>query len=166
MRKHMLPLLLIALVLALAPPAHADPPARSLPPEQSEATFVVQNCGFDVELQLTGKAGEIFFGDSGIVIGPGQTATLTNLGSGTSTTVNASGPGRINVLENDDVRGTFTLVGTGNWIVFNIDDPDDPIKLVSGRFTITETFDANGDTISVDEDFSSARVVDMCEALA
>lgn len=166
MRAYITLALLIAMVVAVAGPASATPPERLLPPQPADATFVVHNCGFDVELDLTGKSGEILFDDSAIVIGPGQTATLTNLDSDASTTVNISGSGRISVVENDDGSGTFTLVGTGNWILFNIDDPDDPIKLVSGRFTITEVFDADGTTISVDQDLSRARVVNLCEALA
>lgn len=48
----------------------------------------------------------------------------------------------------------------------NVADPSDPIKLVSGRFTSTETYDADGDLVSSEEDFSQARVVNMCEVLA
>lgn len=49
---------------------------------------------------------------------------------------------------------------------FNVADPSDPIKLVSGRFTSTETYDADGDLVSSEGDFSQARVVNMCEVLA
>ena len=113
-----------------------------------------------------GKQGEIFFGDSLLVLAPGAKATLTSLDTGTSTTVNISGPGRSTFVKNEDGSATFTLVGTGNWLVFNVDDPSDPIKLVSGRFTITETYDADGNLASSEEDFSKARVVNMCEVLA
>jgi len=165
MRKSAFAVLLVLLVMLLAGPAHADPPERGVPPIPLEDTLVVDNCG-GVQIDQVGKQGEIFFGDSLLVIAPGAKATLTSLDTGTTTTVNISGPGRGTFVENDDGTATFTLVGTGNWLVFNVDDPSDPIRLVSGRFTITETYDADGNLVSSEEDFSQARVVNMCEVLA
>ena len=165
MRKSAIALLLVLLVTLLAGPAHADPPELGVPPAPLEDTLVVDNCG-GVQIDLAGKQGEIFFGDSLLLLAPGAKATLTNPDTGTTTTVNISGPGRSTFVENEDGSATFTLVGTGNWLVFNVDDPSDPIKLVSGRFTITETYDADGNLVSSEEDFSKARVVNMCEVLA
>lgn len=165
MRKRAIAVLLVLLVALLAGPAHADPPERLLPPGPLEDTLVVDNCG-GVQIDVSGKQGEILFGESQLLIAPGQKATLTNLETGATTTVNISGSGRSTFVENEDGSATLTLVGTGNWLVFNVDDPNDPIKLVSGRFTITQTFDADGNLVSSEEDFSRARVVNMCEVLA
>jgi hypothetical protein len=165
MRKSAIALLVLWAML-LAGPAHADPPERLLPPVPVEDTLVVGNCGFEVQIDVSGKQGEVLFSDSQLLIAPGQNATLTNLANSTTTTVNIAGSGRSTFVENEDGSATFTLVGTGNWLVFNVEDPSDPIKLVSGQFTITETYDADGDLVSSEEDFSQARVVNMCEVLA
>lgn len=130
-----------------------------------EESFVVSNCGFDVRIDVTGKTGEIVFADSSRLIGPGQKVTLTNLDNGNATTANIAGPGRLTLIDDPDGGFTSTVVGTGNWLLFNVDDPSDPIKLVTGPFTITATFDANGTLVAADEDFGTARVVNLCEVL-
>ncbi len=164
MRKSAITLLVLLLMLP-AGAALADPPKLGVPPVPADDSFVVPNCGFDVQIDVTGKVGEIDFGDSIRLIAPGETVTLTNRGNGNATTVNVAGPGRLTEVANPDGGFTSTLRGTGNWLVFNIDDPSDPIKHVTGRFTIIATFDANGAFVTADEDFGRARVVNLCEVL-
>lgn len=157
--------LLILLLLLPAGPALADPPVRGVPPVRVEDSFVVSNCGFEVQIDVTGKTGEIVFGDSIRLIAPGEKVTLTNLDNRNTTTVNVAGPGRLTLIDDLDGGFTSTLIGTGNWLVFNVEDPSDPIKLVTGRFTITATFDADGTLATADEDFGTARVVNLCTVL-
>lgn len=164
MRRSAITLLVLFLMLP-AGVALAAPPGRGVPPAPADESFVVSNCGFDVRIDVTGKTGEIVFGDVIRLITPGGKATLTNLGNGNVTTVNIAGPGRLTLIDNPQGGFTSTLVGTGNWLIFNVDDPSDPIKLVTGRFKIIATVDADGTVVTADEDFGRARVVDLCEVL-
>jgi hypothetical protein len=163
MRKtHAIVGLLFTAMVLLAVPAYAEPPERLLPPEPIAASFVVDNCGFDVLVELEGKEGLIFFADHLRLIAPGQKATLTNLENGNSTTVNISGPGTDTIVENPDGGFTGTLVGTGNWIGFL----DADIVHISGYFVDTIVVDADGNLVSQEIDLSRARVVSLCDAVA
>ena len=88
---------------------------------------------------------------------PQVKATLTNLATAESITLNIAGPGQF--FDNPD--GSFTLVGTGNWLWGNHPKTGEPgLFLLSGRFVLS--VDAQGN-----ESFRSVgRFVNLCAELA
>jgi hypothetical protein len=83
--------------------------------------------------------------------------TLTNLDTGTSITVNVSGPAMIT----EGADGSFTLVGTGLWGWGNNPETGEPGQfLTAGRFVFS--IDAAGN-----ESFQIVgQITDLCPQLA
>jgi hypothetical protein len=161
MKRRIVVLLLTLLALVMAAPsAQAAPPTH----ERMPADFddIDDTCGFPVEIHQTGFVIAIQWVDEDgslrrIEAYPQLKATFTNPATGESITVNIAGPAHI--TESPD--GSFTLVGTGNWIWGNHPQTGEPgIFLLSGRFVFS--VDAQGN-----ESFRSVgRFVDLCAELA
>jgi hypothetical protein len=153
----------------LAIPAHADPPTV-LPPGETGSSFVVGVCGFDVMIESEGKSGAIIFETRGDVVqrvntfDPGTTATLTNLNTGESITLNTAGPMTRTLTANDDGGFTGTAEGRGNWI--HIHEAEAELLWTNGYFIQTAQLDASFNLISFEEDLSRSRVTDLCDVLS
>jgi hypothetical protein len=161
MKRRIVVLLLTLLALVItAPSAQAAPPTH----ERLSADFdgVDETCGFPVEIHQTGFIIAIQWVDEDgslrrIEAYPQLKAPFTNPATGESIRVNIAGPAHI--TESPD--GSFTLVGTGNWIWGNHPQTGEPgTFLLSGRFVLS--VDAQGN-----ESFRSVgRFVDLCAELA
>jgi hypothetical protein len=163
MRSRHVLVIVALLTMTLAAPAKADPPERLLPPQPISYEFVTDTCdGFEVRVEGGGKQGLIFYADYVRLIAPGGWATLTNLATGESMTINNSGPGTQSVSANEFGGVTITLTGTGNWG----HDHGYEFILTSGRFVATFVLDDEGNLMDFTEDHSRARVVDLCAALS
>lgn len=159
MRRLVVVLLVTLAALIAGPSAQAAPfPERVLVDDQ----FTTDACGFPVEVHITGFAiilewpnedgGFRFF-----AAGPQIKATLTNLDTGETITVNIAGP--TFVTENAD--GSFTFVGTGTWLRSTNPETGEPGLFQSaGRFGVT--VDAEGNETF----FEVGRFVDLCPKLA
>jgi hypothetical protein len=134
----------VALVLALASVAMADPPTRTFVPNVPVSGPVCP--GFDVLLTpLVADEYGITFSDGSMIITGRLTIQLTNLSTGNSFVVNASGPAKISAD-----GSTETLFG--NSLVLD----SGGLKLVSGVTVINET-----GVVS-----ETGHVTDLCAALA
>jgi hypothetical protein len=156
-----LPTVLIA--LAVAPVATADKPTREINPVQEDFVITGQ-CAFDVLTHIDGgeivtnftnKAGNVV---KQIVVFPANTVTLTNLDSGKSITLVATGSfqGRAH----PDGSVSFKITGHGAF-------PGNPITgepgvwYLSGR--LFANFDADGNLTSTG---NTGNLVDLCPRLA
>lgn len=153
-----------AAVLALLVPAsaHAAPPDRALPPQPDPVSVVDSSCGFDVLVEGDGTVGVIdYAGPSERLIFPKSRLTLTNVATGASVSVNASGPALDTYTDDSDGGFTLTRVGTGGWVI----PTGDAILWIRGRWTGTLVVEADGSTTGPVYDFGTARVVDLCDDL-
>jgi hypothetical protein len=151
--------LLIALILtALGPPAaelsRAAGKGRGSPPEGVNNTFVSYGeCGFDVEVTITGKGGEINLPNGGLILtAPTLYGTFTNVSDTTkSVTLNITGTGHVSYDENGDT--IYTLTGRNGWI-----DPSIGLLLMIGNFTLV--LDTSGSVISGPT--GTGTIIDIC----
>ena len=163
MRPGLLLLSTLLVALAIVPAAAADKPIRELNPSQDDVVIADQ-CAFPVFAHIDGgeivtnftdKAGNLV---KQIVVFPANTQTLTNLDSGKSITVSATGSfqGRAHA----DGSVSFKITGHGTF-------PSHPITgepgiwYLSGR--LFATFDAGGNLVSTG---SNGTLVDLCPRLA
>ena len=161
MKRRIVVLLLTLLALVIAAPsAQAAPPTHERLPADFDG--VDDTCGFPVEIHQTGFLVAIsWVGEDGTShrteAYPQVKATLTNPATEESITLNIAGPGQFT----DNPDGSFTLVGTGNWLWGNHPKTGEPgLFLLSGRFVLS--VDAQGN-----ESFRSVgRFVDLCAELA
>ena len=156
--KRLLVVSLIALAsLVLIPSALSTAPTITRTP--IDDTFVDDvDCAFPVQFHIVGTDVGIFF-DNGNEFHayPQARATLTNLVTQGTLTVNIAGP--FNFQLEDD--GSATLVGTGPALFFFLFQDTPGITLLSGRFVLS--FDAQGNETG----FSSVgRTRDLCAELA
>jgi hypothetical protein len=106
------------------------------PPTEINANFPIENCGFTILVELSGKGKTIELpGDRMIFTSPGLTATLTNPANGKQETINITGALQKTVLENGDtvtvatgrnalldptvpgLVGLFLTIGRLSWVV-------------------------------------------------
>jgi hypothetical protein len=150
--------LLIAAVVACSmlaagvPSASADGPTK-IPLPQPNPQILTGSCTFAVldEILTNGETG-IFFATYFIVTGPLK-VRLTNMVSGTSLTLNISGPAK--VYPHADV--TTTVIGRGAGLI------PSPGHLWYARGNSVVAVSADGTQILVSTD---GTVVDLCGALA
>jgi hypothetical protein len=158
--------LAVALALALPMMVVAAPSALAAKPTIQRVpindTFVDTSCGFPVEVHATGFMITIQWVDADgtthtIGAFPQAKNTLTNLDTGTTITVNVSGPAKIT----EGADGSFTLVGTGLWGWGNNPETGEPGQfLTAGRFVVS--IDAAGN-----ESFQIVgTITDLCPQLA
>lgn len=160
MRRLVLVLALTFPFLVAAPSAQAGKPTHERLP--NNATFVDDSCGFPVRFEQTGSLVRITWtaADGSVRVKeayPQLKATLTNLATGRSITVNIAGPAHIS----EGADGSFSLIGTGSWFwPFHPDTGAPGLFLTSGRFVFA--VDPAGN-----ESFGrSGRIVDLCARLA
>jgi hypothetical protein len=163
MRRGLLLLSTVLIVLAAAPAASAKKPARETNPGQDDVVIADQ-CGFPVLAHVEG--GEIittFTDNAGdpvkqIGIFPGNTLTLTNLDTGRSLTVVATGPFHVRV--ESDGSGSVMITGHGPFVPNPITG-EPGIWYLSGR--ARATLDAQGNVTSAD---AAGKLVDLCAQLS
>jgi hypothetical protein len=112
--------LAVALALTLPMMVMAAPSALAAKPTYERVpvddTFVKESCGVPVEVHEVGVLVTIQWVDADgttrtIGVFPQGRLTLTNQDTGTSITLNVSGP----LHTTEGVDGSFTMVGTGLW---------------------------------------------------
>lgn len=116
-------------------------------------------CGFPVQLAFGGKSKAIELpGGRTLYTGPGFTATVTNLATGRTETLNITGAFHTTTLANGDVE--YVVTGR-NLLAF---DPaaGSVFVLASGRFTFT--VDAAGTTVQTLQ--GNGRLTDVCALLS
>jgi hypothetical protein len=163
MRRGLLALSTVLIALAVAPLATAIKPTREVNPVQDDMVIAGQ-CDFPVLAHIDGgeivtnftdKAGNLV---KQIVVFPANTVTLTNLDSGKSITLVATGSfqGRAH----PDGSVSFKITGHGAF-------PGNPITgepgvwYLSGR--LFANFDADGNLTSTG---NTGNLVDLCPRLA
>ena len=163
MRRALLPLSAVFLALAVAPVATADKPTREVNPVQDDMVIAGQ-CAFPVLAHIDG--GEIvtnFTDHAGnlvkqIVVFPANTVTLTNLDSGKSITLVATGS--FQARAHPDGSVSFKITGHGA-------SPGNPITGEPGVWYFSGRLFANFDA---DENLTSTgntgKLFDLCPRLA
>jgi hypothetical protein len=159
---HMKTLLTVA--LGVAGSALCMAPALAAPPQPVDSTpIVVDFCGFDTSIVISGKQKEIAKGDGLFyLIAPGQRATVTNTETGESVTVNIAGSFRDQVQENGDIqsvlRGRNLIFGPGV----------EGLLLTIGRATATFTEPTEQEPFGTATITSGpqGRLVNLCDQLA
>jgi hypothetical protein len=114
-------------------PASGVMAAAQEPPIDVDASFPIENCGFTILVELSGKGKTIELpGDRTTLTSPGLTAKLTNPANGKQETINITGALHKSVLENGD---TLTVATGRNALL----DPTVPglvgLFLTIGRLT-------------------------------
>ena len=128
-------------------------PVEPVPLVEEAASAI---CGIPVLVELTGKEKVLELpGGRTIVTAPGLTGTLTNGNTGTTVTLNVTGPIQFNPLQNGDTE--VVLTGRNVFI-----DPEEGFLLLLGRFDFV--FDADG--IIVQSLDGNGQRTDICALLA
>jgi hypothetical protein len=156
--KRLLVVSLLALAsLVLVPSALSDPP--TIFRTSGEVTYFDDvDCGFPVQIDIFGDNITIVSasGDRAFGAFPGGRATLTNLDTERSLTVNIAGP----FHQSLGADGSLTLTGTGPSLFFLLFRGKPGITLLDGRFV--DRFDSQGN-----ETFRSVgKTRDLCAELA
>lgn len=153
----------LLITLATVPTASANKPWREIKPAQNDV-LITDQCAFPVLAHFDGlEIDTTFFDKAGnpvrlLGVFPGLTLTLTNLETGTSITLGATGSFQLTV--EPDGSGSAMVTGRGAW-------PGNPITgepgiwYQSGR--VSTTWDADGDTTSLE---NTGTLVDLCPQLA
>jgi hypothetical protein len=158
-------LLLSTLLLALAvvPAATANKPTREIVPHPDDVPIIGQCAfavlahieGYEIDTTFTNKAG-----DPVKLLGvfPGNTLTLTNLDTGRSITLPATGSFQLRA--NRDGSTSAKVTGHGPWMP-NPVTGEAGIWYQSGQ--VSAEFDADGNMTSVR---NTGTLVDLCPQLA
>ena len=153
----------LLIALAAVPTASANKPWREIKPTPDDV-LITDQCAFPVLAHFDGlEINTTFFDKSGnpvrlLGVFPGLTLTLTNLETGTSITLGATGSFQLKVEL--DGSGSAMVTGQGAW-------PGNPITgeqgiwYQSGR--VSTSWDAQGITTSLE---SSGTLVNLCPQLA
>lgn len=150
--------------LAVAPAAIADKPWREIIPAPNDR-LITDQCAFPVLGHIEGSEIDTTFTDRAgnpirlLGVFPGNTLTLTNLDSGKSIAVGATGSFHLRV--EPDGSGSGMVTGQGAWPDGNPVTGEPGIWYQSGR--VSATFDAEGNTTSIT---STGDLVNLCERLA
>jgi hypothetical protein len=164
MRRGLLLLSTVLLALALVPAAAANRPMRVIIPAPDDRVITDQ-CAFSVLGHIEGsEIDTTFFDRAGnpvklLGVFPGNALTLTNLDTGRSITVGATGSFQLRVER--DGSGSAMVTGQGAWPDGNPITGEPGIWYQSGR--VSATFDAEGNTTSIN---STGILVDLCAELA
>ena len=141
-----------SMLMAGVPSASADGPTK-IPLPQPNPQILTGSCTFAVldEILTNGETG-IFFATYFIVTGPLK-VRLTNMVSGTSLTLNISGPAKVY----PHADGTTTVIGRGAGLI----PSPGHLWLATGNSVIAVSADGTQILLSTD-----GRFVDLCGALA
>jgi hypothetical protein len=163
MRRGLLLLSTLVMALAVAPAATANKPIREVIPAPDDRVITGQ-CAFPVLGHIEGSEIDTTFtdkaGDPVKLIGvfPGNKLTLTNLVSGKSITLGATGSFQLRA--NPDGTASAMVTGQGAWLGHPVTG-EPGIWHQSGR--VSATLDAAGNTTSVDV---TGILVNICGRLA
>src|SRR2546423_5185507 len=150
MRRGLLLLSTVLIALAVAPAATANKPTREIISAPDDIVITDQ-CAFPVLGHIEGREIDTTFtdraGDPVKLIGvfPGNTLTLTNLDTGTSIILGATGSFQLRVHRDGSV--SVMVTGHGAWPTGNPVTGEPGIWYQSGR--VSATFDAEGNMTSV-----------------
>ena len=150
--------------LAIAPTAIAAKPTREIIPAPDDRQITDQ-CTFPVLGHIEGSEIDTTFTDKAgnpvklVGVFPGNTLTLTNLDTGKSITLGATGSFQLRV--EPDGSGSGMVTGQGAWPDGNPITGELGIWYQSGR--VSATFDAEGNTTSIK---STGKLVNLCTQLA
>ena len=150
--------------LAVAPAAIAAKPTREIIPAP-EDRLINDQCSFPVLGHIEGSEIDTTFTDRAgnpvklLGVFPGNTLTLTNLDTGRSITLGATGSFQLRV--EPDGSGSAMVTGLGAWPEGNPITGEPGIWYQRGR--VSATFDAEGNTTSLT---SSGTLVNLCTQLA
>ena len=154
---------LVVAALAVAPPATANKPTREIIPAPKDRVITGQ-CTFPVRGHIEGREIDTTFTDKAgnpvklLGVFPGNTLTLTNLETGKSITLGATGS--FQLRGKPDGSGSGKVTGHGAWPDGNPVTGEPGIWYQSGR--VSATFDAEGNTTSIK---STGKLVDLCARL-
>jgi hypothetical protein len=164
MRRRFLLLSTVFVALAVVPAAVANKPTREIIPAPDDRVISDQ-CSFPVLGHIEGNEIDTTFTDKAgnpirlLGVFPGNKLTLTNLDTGKSITVGATGSFQLRV--EPDGSGSAMVTGQGAWPDGNPVTGESGIWYQSGR--VSATFDAEGNTTSIE---STGTLVDLCPQLA
>jgi len=159
--------IVVAVALATASGASADKPIKE-PVSASPVVFAGPTavCAFPVEMTAStfrnfsithlDKGGGIrWIGGAGTIV-----STVTNMTTGKSVDINASGPGKITF--NDE--GSLTVEGGGPWLIgyFATDDPPLALLLYRGHIVLNVASDGTLSLVS----YVGAPPQDVCAMIA
>lgn len=149
-------LILAALLLGLVV---GGGPVSAAPPDPIEFTFVNRDCGYRIEITVTGKSGvNELPGGATIITAPGQEATLTNISTGESVTYVITGATHIDTSE----PGLLIVKSTGrNVLIVPVGDREG-LYLTQGN--VEFVLDDRGRQVSPFE--GPGQVTDICALLA
>jgi len=167
MRRRFLLLSTVLVALAVVPAAIANKPPwvphQEIFPTQ-EDHLITGQCAFPVLFHVEGpEIQTTFFDKAGnpvrlLGVFPGQTITLTNLDTGKSITLGATGSFQLRV--EPDGSGSAMVTGQGAWHDGNPVTGEPGVWYQTGR--VSATFDEAGDTTSLK---STGTLVDLCPQL-
>ncbi|MFC9336071.1 MULTISPECIES: hypothetical protein [Arthrobacter] len=133
-------------------------PVAAAPPEPIEFTFVNRDCGFRVEITVTGGSGvNELPGGASIITAPNQRVTLTNK-DGESVSFVITGATHIDASDPDLV----VVTSTGNNVLIVPEGPTEGLFFTQG--TVTFVLDDKGRQVSAFE--GPGKVTDICALLA
>lgn len=152
-KMSILAALLLGLVTGIGPVAAAPPdPIGSF-------TFVNRDCGYRIEITVTGKSGvNDLPGGATIITAPGQEATLTNIKTGESVTYVITGATHIDTSS----PGLQVITSTGRNVLIVPEGDREGLYLTLG--TVTFVLDNKGRQVSAFE--GPGQVTDICALLA
>ena len=164
MRRGLLLLSTVLVALAVVPAATANKPIREIIPAPDDIVITGQ-CTFPVLGHIEGsEIDTTFFDRAGnpvklLGVFPGNTLTLTNLDTGESITLGATGSFQLRVQP--DGSGSAMVTGLGAWPEGNPITGEPGIWYQRGR--VSAAFDAQGNTTSIR---NSGTLVNLCTQLA
>jgi hypothetical protein len=164
MRRGLLLCTIVFIALAVAPVATANKPTREVV-EASPDMVITGQCAFPVLGHIEGREIDTTFTDRAgnpvkqIGVFPGNTVTLTNLDTGTSVTLPATGSFQLRA--EGDGGASAKVTGHGAWPNGNPVTGEPGVWYQSG--TVRATFDASGNLTSVS---NTGTLVDLCPQLA
>jgi hypothetical protein len=164
MRRGLLLLSTVLVALAVVPVATANKPTREIIPAPDDRV-ITGECTFPVLGHIEGNEIDTTFTDKAgnpvklVGVFPGNTLTLTNLDTGKSITLGATGSFQLRV--EPDGSGSGMVTGQGAWPDGNPITGELGIWYQSGR--VSATFDAEGNTTSIK---STGKLVNLCPQLA
>jgi hypothetical protein len=162
MRRGLLLLSVVLVGLAVVPAATADKPAREVIPGHDDVVFS-DECAFPVLIRIEGSEINTTFTDRAgnpvRLLGtfPGNMMTVTNLASGKSITLPATGSFQARLAR--DGSTSFKVTGHGPFVPNPISG-EPGIWYLSGQ--VSATFDADENMTSI---ASTGTLVDLCPQL-
>lgn len=163
MRRRLLLLSTVLVALAVVPAATASKPTQEIIPAPDDRMITGQ-CTFPVRGHIEGSEIDTTFIDKAgnpiklLGVFPGNTLTLTNLETGKSITLGATGSFQLRV--EPDGSGSAMVTGQGAWPDGNPITGEPGIWYQSGR--VSATFDAEGNMTTIK---STGSLVNLCARL-